>query len=403
MESLSKLTFLRIIMFYLICFVYYFIIFDGNSNLQRYFLFAAIAIFTVDQILLCAKDQEQWIHVVLTMDSLVAAGLGLVFPGTTGLYLTIFGIIGVTLFLAITDKQIIRRYVAFFLVIWAVIILYTYQATGKWQLAENVLNTGFVLFGSFVGSLIRKLMDARTTVNAQYEELNTSHAALKAAHDQLRLYSKQVEELTMIRERNHIAREIHDTVGHKITALLVQIQLAKEMMQLDLEKTKDVLRQCEQLTREMLQEIRLSVRTLHEDGEEQSMLQILRKLFQDYSKLTNLETTFEMDGDPASIPTTLQPTIIRIIQESLTNAKRHGQATQCSVMLNCQHENITVRIKDDGKGVPEVVPGFGLVNMRERILDHGGTLQFLSQADEGFEVIAEFPMKKLKWTAGVSQ
>lgn len=400
MESLRRLTFLRIIMFYLICFVYYVMFVEGNSHFQRYYVLTAVALFTFDQILLCSKRQERWIHVVLTTDSLVTAGLGLVFPGTTGLYLTIFGIIGVTLFLATTDKRIILRYIFLFLILWAIIIFYTYQATGKWQLAENVLNIGFVLFGSFVGSLIRKLMDARMTVDAQYEQLNSSHAALKEAHDQLRLYSKQVEELTMIRERNHIAREIHDTVGHKITALLVQIQLAKEMIQLDLEKTKAVLHQCEELTRETLEEIRLSVRTLHEDVVEQSMLQILRKLFHDYSKFTNLDIAFEIEGDPAGIPTTLQPTIIRMIQESLTNAKRHGQANQCTVLLTCQPEMLMVRIKDDGIGTAKVVPGFGLANMCERISDHGGSLQFIGQSNQGFEVIANFPLKKLKWTAG---
>lgn len=87
---------------------------------------------------------------------------------------------------------------------------------------DHLTSMTFVVFCGVVGKLIRKLLDAQDTAKQQFQELTESHLALSAAHQELHLYAKQVEELTAIYERNRMAREIHDTVGHKMTALLVQ-------------------------------------------------------------------------------------------------------------------------------------------------------------------------------------
>ena len=123
----------------------------------------------------------------------------------------------------------------------------------------------FVIYGAFVGGLIRNFHSAKETISVQYGQLNESHEALQVAHGQLSEYAEQVEQMTVIRERNEIAREIHDTVGHKLTALIVQLQVAREMAERDAEKAKEVIAICEQLTRDSLHELRLSVRTLKDD------------------------------------------------------------------------------------------------------------------------------------------
>jgi signal transduction histidine kinase len=271
--------------------------------------------------------------------------------------------------------------------------------TNQFNIAENAINFMFIIFCAVVGGLIRKLQVAREKQAEQYGLLSKSHQELSDVHEQLRSYSKQVEELTVIRERNQIAREIHDTVGHKITALIVQLQLAREYMSLDLEKSKETIQKCEELTRDALEEIRTSVRTLREDdGMNATFLAATQSVLKEFSHMTRIQVSLDINGDLTNTPTSLQPTIIRIIQESLTNSKRHGDATRCQVSIDCSPDLIGLVIDDNGKGAAKVQPSFGLTNMRERVLEHGGSIQYESHTGKGFKVKVELPLKTFHWS-----
>ncbi len=88
------------------------------------------------------------------------------------------------------------------------------------------------------------------------------------------------------------------------------------------------------------------------------------------------------------------------MQESLTNAKRHGKASVCEVELFCDSETVMLSISDNGIGMNEVSPGFGLMNMKERIEEHGGVIRFESEIEKGFRLKAEFPLKEKTWVIG---
>lgn len=241
----------------------------------------------------------------------------------------------------------------------------------------------FVVFCGVVGKLIRKLLDAQDTAKQQFQELTESHLALSAAHQELHLYAKQVEELTAIYERNRMAREIHDTVGHKMTALLVQLQLLREWQKRDSQKADETVGVCETLAREALDDVRLSVRTLQTENDP-SLIESLKQLTEDFCKNAGVTTEFAVSGDPAIIPLSLHPTLIRTVQEALTNAKRHGGAAACSIQLACTTDSISLVIKDDGKGNPEAALGFGLLNMKKRAAEHGGIIRFESEVPKSF-------------------
>ncbi len=237
-------------------------------------------------------------------------------------------------------------------------------------------------------------------VDEQYEELTLSHTALKEAHEQLRLYAKEVEELTAVRERNDIAREIHDTVGHNMTALLVQLQLAEALWKQKSDATEEVLHTCHGLARKSLQEVRASVHALKEEGKLGNIIENMREMLHGYSKATKVQVSFQLQGDPVVIPLSLQPTLLRVMQESLTNAKRHGKASLCEVSLTCSAKQVKLCILDNGVGVNGVSPGFGLLNMRERVEEHGGTIQFESEIEKGFRLQIEFPLQEKTWLIG---
>lgn len=336
----------------------------------------------------------------ILIDGMLCFVYGFLFPSST-LYLILVGVTAITLFLSEFANKIRQRLLWGSFILWSIVMLECFIRTGYVDLFDNLTGVSFVVFGTVVGDLIRKLYEASEVVTLQYEQMSRSHQELEDAHQQLQQYAQTVEQLTVDRERNRIAREIHDTVGHKMTALLVQLQLARELMNQNKPKAEAAMNICGVLARDALEEVRFSVKTIHSDeGSQQTFIASVRKLFEDFYKSASLQTTFDLAGDPTSIPSTLQPTLIRIIQESLTNAKRHGQATHCHVILSCTLEKITLTIKDNGYGMSKVTPGFGLINMKERIEEHGGTVCFQSIHQGGFEIDVELPLHQKRWIIG---
>lgn len=393
------LGYARIITIVMICMVYITHVSRETENLQI-FVGIACLIYVINHILLIKPHQGRRVEFyVFLSNGVVTALLGFLFPETC-LYLIIFGIDAVGVFIHNWRKVVVYFFIGFFFFCWFAILLYTYQHTGKIEVDSNAINFMFVVFSALAGNLIKKLTVAHQTVDDQYEKLTLSHKALKEAHEQLQLYAKEVEELTAVRERNDIAREIHDTVGHNMTALLVQLQLAEALWKQKSDVTEEVLHTCYELARKSLQEVRASVRALKEEKDLGNIIEGMKGMLHDFSKVTKVQIAFHLQGDPIIIPLSLQPTLLRIMQESLTNAKRHGKASLCEVKLSCLDEKVVLSISDNGIGVNEVSPGFGLMNMKERVEEHGGMIRFESEKEKGFRLKVEFPLKEKIWIVG---
>ncbi|MCM3712139.1 sensor histidine kinase [Sporosarcina luteola] len=374
---------------------YFFQMTNGIVDFRTVFIISAIPLFIISHFIQMADVREKTRILCSSIDFIVITGFGFLFPESGYLYLIFFGVLSTTVFLLYDRKKLLGLFSGTFVTVWILISMQLYAQTGVFSLSSNIVNGMFVFYGAFVGSLIRNFHHAKETISVQYGQLNDSHDALQAAHRQLREYAEQVEQLTAIRERNEIAREIHDTVGHKMTALVVQLQVAGEMVERDAGKAKEVLAVCEQLTRDALHEIRLSVRTLKEDYEKSSFRDDLQELMNEFSSMTYMESRLMLPVDVARIPKSLQPTIKRIVQEGLTNAKKHGNADTCIVKIQMDEEAIHIEIKDDGKGEKNFIPNFGLINMKERVAEHEGSFEIESFEGEGFSIMITFPLKQI--------
>ncbi|MFS0880685.1 sensor histidine kinase [Metabacillus niabensis] len=399
--NFTLLKSIRLVMFVLISYIYYFNL-GSHTTIQFIFVMVASIGFCINHIMLITSFGKNYFPILIVMDSILTIGFVFLFPGST-LYLILFGVNAVTIFLFSESQKVITRFSVGFFLVWGGCIYYTYYATGVIDVMSNIVNFTFILFSAVVGRLIHKLELAQVENEKQYEELQKTHDALKDAHQQLHLFSQQVEELTLIRERNRISGEIHDTVGHKMTALLVQLQVAKELLDIQPEKSKQTVLLCEELARNALQEIRLSVRTLKDTDKPQSFITVTRKILEDFQKMTGLKSSFQLHGDASRIPISMQLDITRVIQESITNAVRHGQATECQIKIEVTDMAVEAMINDNGKGSSEISPGFGLKHMRERVIEHGGRIVFEGMPDTGFIVKASFPLKEIRWQIGGGQ
>jgi len=265
-----------------------------------------------------------------------------------------------------------------------------------WDVSGQV--TVPLVFLSIYGyvAIIRQLAVAHAAKDA-------SNAKLAAAHTRLQEYSTQVEELSVIRERNRIAREIHDTLGHALTLLSVQLETATQLEARGDPRLHEELLQARQVAKACLTEVRHSVEALRPDeASAGSLEEQLRRLVAEF-ETTCRQTRITLDLEEATHP--LSPevcqTLYRCAQEALTNMRKHAHATKVLLRLSTsggEAGQVELTVLDNGQGRPleheQRASGFGLRGMGERVALLDGRLSAGPQPGHGWRVDVVLPLKK---------
>jgi signal transduction histidine kinase len=262
---------------------------------------------------------------------------------------------------------------------------YLYQ---RFDETSYFISSSFIVFACIVSSLINFHQRARMDTMQLYAQLMQSH-------ERLQEYALQTEEWAAARERVRIARDIHDTVGHKLTALLVQMQVARKLSRLDSLRSEQAYLECEDLIRSALQEVRLSVRAIRDESiTSTSLNDSLTSLAEEFTKFAKVHTVLEIEGTPVALPGDLQLTAYRIVQESLTNAQKHDHATNVVILLIYAETGFSLSIRNDGDLPVELKLGFGLMNLQERVKEWNGEVHFRLDQKTGFGVEVKLPYSK---------
>ena len=259
-----------------------------------------------------------------------------------------------------------------------------------WRLSSGLL---FSLTLVFALLLINALLAERQS----REQLEIAHQELELTHEQLRQYALRIEDQATLQERNRIAREIHDGLGHTLAAQTIQMNNALLFWQSDHDQSLNFLKQSKQLGAEALLEIRRSVSVLRSNPlKGQTLDSALKKLLDDFQQTTPIELSRHIDVS-RSLPIEVNTTLYRIVQESLTNIYKHAQATLVIVQLHQQADRLHLSVEDDGKGFhpTQNTTGFGLQGMRERATAWGGQLSIHSKPGAGCRISVSFPLAKL--------
>jgi signal transduction histidine kinase len=230
--------------------------------------------------------------------------------------------------------------------------------------------------------------------------LTATISELALAQSQLQAYSAQVEELSVIRERNRIAREIHDTLGHSLTLLAVQLETATQHEIRGDPRLHEELLEARRVAKACLTDVRHSVEALRPDGASAGTLQEqLQKLVAESETICH-ETRITLDLEEATDP--LHPelcqALYRCAQEALTNIRKHAHATKVLLRLSTSDEQVELTVLDNGQGGEpshEIrATGFGLPGMRERVAILGGTLRAGPKPQHGWRVEVVLPLTK---------
>ena len=220
-----------------------------------------------------------------------------------------------------------------------------------------------------------------------------AHQALGEAHQRLREDAVRIETLATAAERNRLAREVHDNLGHYLTIINVQLEAARVMLDMDIPRARNALEQAQKLARDGLGEIRESVAALRAlPTENRSLPEALADLVRE-SQAAGVPTTLLVPGVLPSLSSPVKFALYRIAQEGLTNVRKYAHATHVDLTLDGTQEHVVrLRVQDDGVGVLSPIDGFGLLGARERARALGGQLHTASSPDAGFLLEVELPL-----------
>lgn len=220
---------------------------------------------------------------------------------------------------------------------------------------------------------------------------------LQEVHQQLQEYSARVEELAISKERNRLAREMHDTIGHRLTVAAVQLEGAQRLIHEKPQKSIKIVSTVREQVREALQELRGTVAAMREPLQVELPLQkALSHLLKSFETATDLQVHLAFENNVPPLTKAYRLTIYRIIQEALTNIQRHAQAQNVWVRVSLNKESLVTSIMDDGVGFPETIAedAFGLAGVRERAAHFGGGVYLENRPNGGAQLRVELAAPK---------
>jgi len=211
---------------------------------------------------------------------------------------------------------------------------------------------------------------------------------LQAAHHQLQDYSIQLEDLAIERERNRLARELHDSVTQTVFSMNLTIQAARLLLGKDQERVTGQLKRLEELAASAMGEIQVLLTELRPHPVEvESLPTALRQLAVDFLRRHGLQASLEINGD-RPLPQTAVIGLCRIAQEALNNVVKHSGTLQVTMRLDFSGEYLCFEIEDHGRGFDQQASTgqrghLGLASMVERAHELGWELTFESHPGQG--------------------
>lgn len=226
-----------------------------------------------------------------------------------------------------------------------------------------------VCFGLMFAMLVRREQDARQ----ELAQLN----------DQLRLQAEQGAALAAAEERNRIAREIHDGLGHTLTTVQVQLEAAERIFARDPERARQAVHTAREVAAQGLCDVRQSVASLREDFVPEGPLPELLQQMVERAQGGGLAVEFEIEGAPRELDPRQRTTLFRATQEALTNVRKHGAAHRARLCLRFGSEAVQLAVENPlpDPPRPQGTPGFGLLGLRERARQVNG--QLATHTDQG--------------------
>jgi two-component system, NarL family, sensor histidine kinase DesK len=215
---------------------------------------------------------------------------------------------------------------------------------------------------------------------------NTFFAERNRMNRRLRKANEEVEHLAKVAERERIARDLHDVLGHTLSVITLKSELAGKLIERDPQRAAKEIREVEEISRQALSEVRDAIRGYRSQG-------LVAELAQAKSTLETAGLTVQCDAASTMKLPALQESVLSLaVREGVTNVLRHAQARTCRLRLEQENGSCRLEIQDDGQGF-STIEGNGLRGMRERVEMLGGTLERMNRS--GTMLVINLPLKEV--------
>jgi len=213
--------------------------------------------------------------------------------------------------------------------------------------------------------------------------------AIRKQNAVLEQYMSQIERITLAEERNRLSSELHDTVGHAYTSIIMGMETLRTELatEIGLQRLDSLL----ELGRKSIEDVRGYLHQMDSSCQSQSLIQSLQNLGAEFQEYAQVNISFRAFGEEYPLSQQARIAFIRCLQESLTNAVRHGQGSEMIVSLHFEQQYTRLEVQDNGNGNVEWQEGFGINAMKERAMNLQGQLSVYTKPDEGMLVSCTIP------------
>lgn len=218
-----------------------------------------------------------------------------------------------------------------------------------------------------------------------------SYVALVVERNKVLKLNKEIEKLTITKERNRIAQDIHDNLGHSLVALNMNLDVVSNILYEDKNKAKELLKKCQQLTKESMNSLRNAVYTLKEEDLSKGLIASINGLIDNINGFSNINILCNIDDRIEDYSFEYKNLVYTTIKESLTNSIKHGEADEIIIELKIE-DNIILKIKDNGRGCNCFVKGNGIIGIEERVKKVNGEVEHKTEEEMGFEATIKLPV-----------
>lgn len=265
--------------------------------------------------------------------------------------------------------------------------VYTSTTRGLLQVGINFLDIINLLF--FILFLMIYIANEVQENERMTQELIMVHQI----NHELENYAAVSEKIAEDKERKRLAREIHDTLGHALTGIAAGVDACIAMIDINPQATKKQLMVISKVVRQGIGDVRNSLNKLRPGALEQHGFKgAIENMIEEFTSVSDLTISLDYRLDKVDFENTKEDILFRVIQESVTNAVRHGDATHIDISLYIEDNNLYLKIQDNGHGCEEIHYGFGLKQMKERLGMINGKVAY--DGHHGFLTIVTIPLQE---------
>lgn len=323
------------------------------------------------------RDNERFVFLSIIIEWIIGY---ILYKNHGGILITYF-IIGIIDTFFLIDEYVLR-------IISATLGIGMFVYSARIISTEEFFSQGISLITiAFISSIIQLQYDKKEKIEELYDILKLSERILIDRNIELKEYSKSLKDLTLLKERNRISREIHDSVGHSLSTIIIQLGAIEKISKVDGEKASIMTANLREFSKKGLEEIRGVLQELKpKDFSEYEVILEIENLVKEFMDFTDVDVNITYSKSKYPLREEVSLVLYRAVQEFLSNSIKHGGSTKINIFLNFESDELIVSMKDNGVGTDKIQIGMGLMSLSERVKEAHGSVSFESQKAKGFAV-----------------